>query len=110
MADAMQKLRASQAAGLLYIITNEHACGGGVHPRRPVVDDEGNEHPFDAEACAAFGYRLQDPRHFVAHKVEVIEGPDRRGYVRAYSADGDMTMGEPEALLQRLLQYAMAGS
>ena len=47
------------APGTLRIITNEHACGGGVHPDiGGPADEAGVRAPFDADACAAFAHPL----------------------------------------------------
>lgn len=79
--------------GALRIITNECAapsCYAGSH-------DEGT-------------FKLTDPRHFVVHDVVRLEGPNHKGQFRAHSAEGDWTLGQPEALLARLLEAGGAGS
>lgn len=85
-----------QVPGALRIITNGHACGGGLHPTIP---------PFDAAVCAAFAYPLTDPRHFVIHAVVRLEGPDAKGQYTAHSAERDYTLGQPDALLTRLREW-----
>ena len=90
------------AGGVLRIITNEHACGGGVHP---------SKEPFDAAVCEAFEFDKKKPRHFVVHDVVKIEGPDAKGRYHAYSdpEHGDWTYGMPSALLKRLQEANQAG-
>lgn len=87
--------------GALRVITNEHACGGGKHP-----DIAG----FDPAACEAYEYSLKDPRHFVIHDVVRLEGPNHRGQYTAYTDEGDYTIGQPEALLARLLEAGAVGA
>lgn len=98
-----------QAPGTLRIITNEHACGGGVHPSiGGAVNDAGERAPWDQEACDAFAYKDTSPLHFVRHDVVRLEqargGPGERGQMIARSAEGDWTQGQPEALLSRLIE------
>ena len=84
--------------GSLRIITAEcvsEACTGA--PTGSVGHDEGL-------------FKLADPRHFIIHDVVRLEGPNHKGQVRAHSAEGDWCMGQPEALLARLLEASGAGS
>ncbi len=84
--------------GTLRIITAEcasKACTGA--PTSPTGHDEGL-------------FKAKDPRHFIIHDVVRLERPNRRGQVRAHSAEGDWTLGQPEAVLARLLEAGGAGS
>ena len=51
-------------------------------------------------------FPLTDLRHFVLHDVtSIVEAPGsagEKGQYRGYSAEGDFTQGQPEALLARL--------
>jgi hypothetical protein len=99
--------------GNLRVITSEHACqgtrwdaetdarGAAAHPSRP---------EFDAARCDAYEYPLTDARHFVCHDVVALEGPDAKGRYRSVTAEGDYTIGYPEALLVRLTQANAAGA
>ena len=88
--------------GALRIITNEHACGGGVHP-------DGAHGKFDQKKCEGFEHNKKDVRHFVIHDVVRVEGPNHRSEYRAFTEDGDHCTGQPEALLARLLEAGAAG-
>lgn len=91
---ALLELRALlEVPDALRLITNEHACGAGVHPDIP---------PFDAEVCARYEFPLTDPRHFVIHSVVAIEGPNHKGQITASTAEGDYCTGQPSAVLARL--------
>lgn len=93
---AVKQLKALKSvSGALRIITNEHNCGGGTHPRVG---------KFSEAKCAAFEHPMTDPRHFVIHEVTSIEGPNRRGQYRAFTEAGDHCTGQPVALLSRLLE------
>ncbi len=83
--------------GALRIITNMHACGGGVHP-------DGSRGPFDEEKCAKFKHPLTNSRHFVVHDVVRVEGPNHRKEYRAFTEEGDHCTGQPVAVLRRLLR------
>lgn len=78
---AWQQLQAlASIPGALKIITNE--------PNTAVTDAAPNE-----------------PRFFVQHDVVEIVGPNTRGQVRAWSANGDYTEGQPSAVLARLQEW-----
>lgn len=95
-AQALKELKALlEVPDALRQITNEHACGGGLHPSK-----EG----FDQAVCDGFEHSDADPRHFVIHAVVGIEGPDEDGYVRAITAEGDWRYGSPVAVLKALRQ------
>ena len=85
-------------SGALRIITAEcvsKACTGS--PTSPAGHDVGL-------------FKLADPRHFVIHDVVSLDSPNHRGQVKAHSAEGDWTLGQPEAVLARLLEAGGAGS
>ena len=96
--------------GALKIITNIHACGGGVHP---------SIRGFNFTRCARFEFSLTDVRHFVLHDVTKLEFFERNKiqYVRAHSApydasDGrkteDWTEGQITNVLRRLQEWKVA--
>lgn len=98
-AQAIAELEALvQIPGALRIITNEHVCGGGLHP---------DIAPFDQAACAAYPYPLTDPRHFRVLAVNRLEGPNHNGQYTAVSDEGAgaYTVGQPDALLTRLRDW-----
>jgi hypothetical protein len=80
----------------LRIITNEHVCGGGLHPMRP---------PFNHMVCEAFRYSVLDPRHFVRKSVARIGRIADSEVWQAWSDEGDMCAGTPGDLLQRLTEW-----
>lgn len=86
-----------QVPGALRVITSEHQCCGGVDGY------VGGAPP--AETCAAFAVPLTDPGHFVVQPVVRLEGPDERGRMTAYTANGDYCTGRPAAVLSRLRQW-----
>lgn len=94
----LKRLRALLDSGKLKIITSEHACGAGKHPK---FDG------FNTAVCAAFKFPVTNPHHFVIHDVVKIEEGARSKY-RAYSAEefGDICIGLPEGLVKRLQQWA----
>lgn len=101
---AVAQLKAlAKVPGALRIITNEHACGGGMLGE-------------DIAACEAFSegtdengrpLDLKNQRHFVLHDVVRIEGPNHRGQYTAYSdpKHRDYCEGRPAALLRRLTEW-----
>lgn len=50
-----------------------------------------------------------DPALWVAHAVTRLDGPDRDGFYRAFSAEGDICKGAPRALLRRLTEATRDG-
>ena len=95
--------------GALKIITNMHACGGGIHPSFP---------GFRESRCVRATFPMSDPRHFVLHDVASLEFSDHGGVscVRAYSAmyeapDGrktrDWTEGRSADVLKRLQEWKL---
>lgn len=96
---ALARLRKLLEVGELRFITNMHACGiaNGRGKAGPAGDEE------DA-TCANFEHPMTDPRHFEIHDVTSLDGPDDKGYVRAYTAEGDICRGFPAAVLKRLTE------
>ena len=70
-----------------------------------IVTSERSNVP-DEELAPRNGNPLADPRAWVIHDVVKLEGPDDRGRMVAYSAEGDATIGYPAALLKRLTEGA----
>ncbi len=107
---AVTKLRAFlETPGILRIITSAHACQeiSGVDPASVEPSSRG----FDEAACAAYRHSDRDPRHFVIHDVDRLEGPNHHGQFTAYSeGDADYVFGQPEALLTRLLEATGSGA
>lgn len=98
-ADALRNM--VEMKGMLRIITNEHDCGGGLHPSSP---------NFNQAKCSAYQFGENDPRHFVMHDVVRVEGPDPHGAYMAYSAEGDYTVGKSGPLLARLTEWQRVSS
>ena len=105
--EALAKLKKFlEAGGLLKIITNEHACGGGKHP-----DFTG----WNQKACDSFKHPRTDPRHFVIHdavRLEMMatrEGKEQQVRVYSDAKFGDHTTGQPMNVLKRLLQVSVMG-
>lgn len=66
---------------------------------RAIVDDPND--PRGSETAV-----LASPSTFVCHDVIRIEpDPAKDGAYRAYSVEGDWTLGYPEALIRRLRQW-----
>ena len=82
--------------GALRIITSEHACGSPT-PTTAV----------ERKRCDTYEHPKTHPAHFVIHDVVRLEAIDR-GYVRAWSEEGDYTYGEPGAVLKRLQKAGVA--
>jgi hypothetical protein len=83
----------------LFIITNEHACCGGVSG---YVDGEPPE-----KECISYVYGHTDPRHFMCHEVERIVGPDDKGRYMCISDTGNCwTQGYEPDLIKRLTEYS----
>ncbi len=60
-------------------------------------------------SSASKQYPLRDPRAFVCHAVtSVQEQPPRSGRLVVRSAEGDLQIGRPRALLLRLVEAAHA--
>ena len=58
---------------------------------------------------ASRAYALHDPRAFVCHAVTSVEQrPPRPGRLLVRSAEGDLQIGRPRALLLRLVEAAHA--
>lgn len=79
--------------------------------RRLVAERPGALRIITAERAnpASNGYSLHDPRAFVCHAVtSVEEGPARPGRLVVRSAEGDLQIGRPRALLLRLVEAAHA--
>jgi hypothetical protein len=81
--------RLLKTGGELFIITGE------VHP-------DHRQDKADPRSPAKEGVNLALHSAYVVHEVVRLEGPDARGRMVAYSAEGDWTAGMPEALLDRL--------
>ena len=84
--------------GARRVITNAHACG-------PDGQDGASYIPRTEEEladCEAHELPLTHPHHFVCHDVVRLEGPNEKGQVTAYTAEGDWCSGQPDALLRRL--------
>lgn len=112
--------RLVKAGGVLSIITDEHACCGGVDNYiRVLVREPGRPEQVywgpKPEVCGAFEHSVKDPRHFVCHEVGAIEemageGEQGKRY-RAVAKGGEnvaWTMGYPLDLLKRLTELHRA--
>lgn len=92
--------RCLETPGMLKIITSLHACGVGPRPRTEI----------QWAKCLRFPVPQTQPAHFVCHDVVRLERhPIRAHQIRAFSKEGDITIGEPRKVLRRLLQYHLAG-
>ena len=87
-----------EVPGALKIITNEP---------RPI---EAQKALWGGEESAFVPFPLSDPRAFVCHDVTRLEGRNEKGYVAAHTAEGDVCIGSPEALLPRLLEAGRVGA
>ena len=82
--------------------------------RRLVAERPGALRIITAERVspASHEYALRDPRAFVCHAVTSVEQsatqPARPGRVVVRSAEGDLQIGRPRALLLRLVEAAHA--
>jgi len=96
--EARQTLDNMLPTGILKIITNEHACGGGQHP-----DING----FVQDICNAFKFPITDARHFVVHDVISFEDLAKNNLMAAHTSEGDICMGYPIDLLRRLTEASL---
>lgn len=85
MPDAVKALHAFMEQEMLYIITN-------------VPTEDRSIQELTQE-------ELRKPSSFICHKVTSLDGPDEKGFMTAFSNEGDWCRGKPEALLSRLLEY-----
>lgn len=83
--------------GALRIITSE------ILPRLR-VDRKDARSPIHPEQLQADPDILKRVSSHVCHDVVKVSGPDERGLMRADSAEGDVTIGRPAALLARLTE------
>lgn len=107
--------------GALQFITIYHRCGtDAVRSRFPGHAERLYKVPmlatsdaaFDqarTEACDAYKYPITDPRHNELQQVVRIEGPDDKGRIKAFSAEGSYCEGYPVDVLARLQEAAAAG-
>lgn len=106
MTDALASLQKALTSGLLQFIRLDHACQEGLfaHTART---------PEEQAACDTFvaetGFTLKHPRHFRVSPIVAVGDPDERGVCKAKAEDGSLIFGTPEALLARLMEYALAG-
>ncbi len=98
-------------AGLRALPPEVDDAAAGELLRRLVAERPGALRIITAERVspASHEYTLRDPRAFVCHAVtSVEERPARPGRVVVHSAEGDLQVGRPRALLLRLVEAAHA--
>ena len=96
---AIAQLNALAAVpGALRIITSEVRPDLREDPRNP------RSH-VRTELLAQLPDLLHNRRSFVAHDVRELRGPNPNGEFMAVSAEGDLCIGQPGGLLQRLTEW-----
>ncbi len=98
-------------AGLRALPPEVNDAAAGELLRRLVAERPGALRIITAERMspASQRYPLRDPRAFVCHAVtRVQERPPRSGRLVVRSAEGDLQIGRPRALLLRLVEAAHA--